>query len=123
MRVGGGRRHSPTVACSSSSVFGAYTRPRSPTTAWNSAAMRGFRRFARERGLTMTAITRRRLLRRRWGRRRRWRRLLPAAPRSSRRFLGTALQHLGDLSRLLLVRDVERRLLAIAPLRLLEADD
>ena len=34
-----------------------------------------------------------------------------------------ALEHLGDLPRLLLVRDVERRLLAIAPLALLEADD
>ena len=52
---------------SSASDFGASTRPRSPISAWNSAAMRGSRRLARDRGLTMTAtvsLTRRRSRRR-----------------------------------------------------------
>src|SRR5262252_1866416 len=131
MTVGGVRRHSATAAFSSSIVLGANTRPRSPTSAWKSAAIRGLRRFARDRGLTMTAI------------------MLVCAGRSLvgvrvvsavvvaarvffsgrqlRRHFGDlgipALEHGGDLPGLLLVRDVERRLLAVAALALLEPDD
>src|SRR5262245_5950576 len=126
MAAGGERWISTAMASSSSMLLGAKMRPRSPTIAWNSAAMRGLRRFARDRGLTMTAIIRERcsLVGVRFFA------VLAVAARvvlQLGRHLGDlgipALEDLGDLAGLLFVRDVERRLLAVAALALLEPDD